>query len=151
MGRIFFARDRGDIDLFEAGLFEPAMEVGFAEPKPAVAVEFVRFFELVFEEVEDHYLARRAEDFVRGGESFIRLVGVMERLAENDEVDGVGIDGWVFQIAKTEFEIFEAVPFCLFDAEGHHFFGVIDGDDFFGATGEQFGKEAFAGTEVSDC
>lgn len=150
MRGLILAIDDTDLDAFEAGFFEPEVHIAFGEAEPTVAVEIASLFEFVLDEVEDHELAAGFEDMERAGEGLLGLGGVVKGLAEDDEVDGLGIDRRVLKVADAELEIFEAVLAGLLGAELDHFLRIIDGDDAFAAAGEQFGEETFAGAEVGD-
>lgn len=107
-------------------------------------------FEVVFEEIEDDDAAAGAGDAEGFADSGFRAGGVVEGLAEEGEVDGGVVEGGGFDVAEAVFEIGDPV-FCgdagaVFD----HFFGAIDGDDAFGAAGEELGERAFASAEVGD-
>ena len=132
-----FAVDDGDLDGGEAGVFDEAEEFDFGEAEPDIGVEVAGLFEVVFEEIEDDDAAAwagDAEGFADGG---VGAGGVVEGLAEEGEVDGGVVEGGGFDVAEAVFEIGDPV-FCgdagaVFD----HFFGAIDGDDAFGAAGEE--------------
>ncbi len=73
------------------------------------------------------------------------MLGVMQRLAEERQIDGAGADGNLFDIAFAVFEIVDAVFAGQFGAVLHHLFRVVDGDYFLGAARQQLGESAFAG------
>jgi len=150
VGGVVLARDDGEFDFFEAGFFEPGLEFKFGEAKPAVAVEFAGLFKVVAEEVENHDLAAGAKDTGGALDSLLGIGGMMEGLAQNDEIDTFGIDGRGFKVAKAEFQVLELVFTGLIGAVFDHALGVIDSNDFFGAAGEEFAEQAFTGAEVSN-
>ena len=126
------------------------MQIGFGKTEPAVGVEFARFFELVGEKIEDRDATAFLEDAVGRADGALRIGGVMERLAEEREVDTRGGDRWFFDFAKPVLEVFEAVFFCQAGAEFDHLLRIIDGDDLLRAPGEKLGQRAFAGPEICD-
>lgn len=147
---LILAIDDTDFDAGEAGFFEPQVHVAFGEAEPAVTVEIAGLFELVLGEIEDHELAAGFEDLEGAGEGLRGIGGVVKGLTEDDEIDGLGGDGGVLEIADSKLEVLEAVFAGLFGAELNHLLGIIDGNDPFAAAGEQFGEKPFAGAEVSD-
>src|SRR5436309_284354 len=75
---------------------------------------------------------------------------MMQGLAEDDQVNALRFDRGIFQIAQTKFQVLQAVLLRLGRAECDDLFRVIDGDDFFAATREQFAQEPLTRAEVSD-
>src|SRR5215472_13503291 len=71
---LFLAGDDADFDLLEPGRFEPAMKVTLGKPEPAVAVQLVRAFKLMFRQVQDHNLAARFQQTVRARNRFGRIL-----------------------------------------------------------------------------
>ena len=72
MRALFFARDDGDFDVAEAGLFEQLMQLHFAETEPVIGVKFARSFELVAEQIENDDAAALFENAMRGRRSRAR-------------------------------------------------------------------------------
>ena len=56
MRRLFFAGHNADLHALQLRRFKPALQVTFAEAKPTIAVELVRFLEFVLQQIEDHQL-----------------------------------------------------------------------------------------------
>ena len=48
MRRLFFAGDDADFNFFEAGFFQPVMQLTFLESRPAVAIKLAGLFEIMF-------------------------------------------------------------------------------------------------------
>jgi hypothetical protein len=67
-------------------------------------------------------LSARPEDPVGAGDGAGGVGGVMQGLAEDDEVDGCGFDGWVFEVAQPELEVFESDSFWLWRRRRRRFF-----------------------------
>ena len=150
MGFGGFAGDGGDFDFGEAGFLEEGVEGAFFETEPDIGVEFAGLFEGVFVEVEDEELAAGAEDaegLVDGG---LGVLGVMERLGEDGEVDGFVRERDAFDVAELIGEIEEAVFLRELGADFDHAGRVVDAGDGAGAVGEELGNEALAGAEVGD-
>lgn len=145
-----FAVGDDGFDVVEAGFFEHGGEVGLGEAEPAVGVELAGFLEVVLEEIEDDEAAAGFENAEGGVEGALGVFRVVEGLAEDGEVEGAGVDGGLLDIADAVFEVGEAVAVGEVLAELDHFRGEIDGDDFFGALGEELGEGALAGAEVGD-
>src|SRR5436190_8206254 len=141
---LLFFRNNTDFDLFEPGGFKPTMEIAGFETKPAVAVEFLRLFKIMFQQIENHDLPTRSKNLISADKRVTRSFGVMQRLAENNEIDALRRDRRCLQFAKPEFEIFQAVLFRFLRAESHHLLRIIDSDDMLGAASEQFAEQPFA-------
>src|SRR5712691_6928261 len=105
MRRLFFARDDADFNFLEAGLLQPAMQVAFRKAKPAVTVKFARALEAVREQIEDHDLSARAQGFVSGGNRLGRLFRMMQRLAENGQIDAFRFHRRVLEIPQTKLQV----------------------------------------------
>src|ERR1043166_177448 len=150
MRRLFLAGDDIDLDLLEPRLLEPAMQVALGETEPAVAVQLAGAIEGVLREVEDEDLPVRLEDLVGGLDRFGRLFGVMQRLAEDREIDAVRFDRRILQIAEPELEVLQIVFLRLGGAERDDFFRVIDGDDFLATPREQLAEQSLPCAEVRD-
>jgi len=73
---------------------------------------------------------------------------VMQRLAEEGEVDRFCFDRWTFDITEPEFQVRHPVlagdAGRVFDHAG----GVIDRDDLLGSLGQELTEGAFAGSEI---
>ena len=74
--------------------------------------------------------------------------GVMQRLAQNREVDRAFRDRRIFDVAEAVFEILEAVFLRQLRAELDHLRRVIDRDDFARGFGQQLRKRSFARAEI---
>ncbi len=144
MRGLFLGGDDADLDLLEAGGFEPAVEVAFGEAQPAVAVEVAGFLKIMFQEIEEQDLAMRFQQFCGADEGGGGVFGVVQGLAEDDEVHGAGFDGRILDVTLAEFEVLEAVLFGLGGAEGDDLFRIVHGDDAFAAAGEEFAQQSFA-------
>ena len=90
MGRLGLGREELHLDLFEARRTEPLPEVGLAEAEPVVAVELARLVELMLVEIEDDEASAFAQEAGGGGDGLLGIGGVVQRLAEDDDVDAAG-------------------------------------------------------------
>lgn len=147
-GRLF--RDGGDFDFGEAGALEEGVEGALLEAEPDVGVEFAGFFEIVLVEVEDEELAagfQNAEGFLHGG---LGVLGVVQRLREDREIDGAVGERDLLDVAELVGEVFEAVFLGEFGADLDHARRVVDAPDLVGAAGEELRNETFASAEVGD-
>ena len=124
------------------------MQVALGEAQPPVAVEFVRLGKVVLQQVEDEDLSPGLEHDERGLDRGVRLGGVVQRLAQDDEVHARRFDGRIFQVAQAELEVLEPVLLRLLRAELDHLLRVVHGDDLGAAAREQLAQEPFAGTEI---
>ena len=138
MWGLFFASDNADFDFLEPGRLEPLMHVAFGKTQPAVAVKLVGSVEFVLEQIKNHDLASRFDDFMDRGDGFVRFLGVVERLTEDRKVNAVRFDRRVLEVAAPEFEVLEIILFGFGGAKRDDFLRVVDGDDFFAAAGKEF-------------
>ena len=83
-----FLGDGDDVGLLEAGFLKEAEKFAFSETKPDVRIEFAGLFEGVRFQIEDENLSAGLEDAVGFRDRFLRVLGVMKRLAEDGEIDG---------------------------------------------------------------
>ena len=65
MRRLVFGGDDADLDFFEAGGFEPAVQVAFRKTQPTVAIKFMRLVEIVLEQIKNQNLAAGFEQLRR--------------------------------------------------------------------------------------
>src|SRR6266498_1950866 len=63
--RLFFARHDADLDFFETGFFQPAVQIALRETEPAIAVQLARFVEAVLKQVQNHDLPAHTKNLVR--------------------------------------------------------------------------------------
>jgi len=82
VGGFFFAVDYGDFYVFEAGVTEEAAYFGFGEAEPDVGVHVAGFLIIVAEEVENYYAASRLQNPVGFPYRLLRMLGVVQGLAE---------------------------------------------------------------------
>ena len=75
---------------------------------------------------------------------------MVQGLAEDDQVNALRFDRGIFQIAEAKLQVLQAVLLRLGRAECDDPFRVIDGDNFFAASREQFAQEPLTRAEVSD-
>ena len=114
-----------------------------------IAVEIARLVEMMLVEIEHDKAASLAQQVRSGGERSLRIHRVMQRLAEDDEIDAARRDGRLGQVAQAELEIGDALLLGLGATKRDHLGGVVHGDDFFRAPREQLGEPALAGAQVS--
>src|ERR1039457_779264 len=87
MRRLFLGGDDADFNFFETRFFQPAVQITLGKTRPAVAVKFVRLLEIVLEQIENQDLSTRLQNFVRAAERRGGHFRVMQRLAQNHEVN----------------------------------------------------------------
>jgi hypothetical protein len=150
MRRLFLGGHDVDLGIFlkPAPRFQPALHIAFGKAQPAIAIKFPGFVELVREQIENQDLSRGASNFGGSCQGRGGIVGVMQRLAENHQVNARGFDRRVLQIAEAEFQILQTVLLRLRRAELDDLFRVVHCDDFLAAPREQFAQQAFARAEV---
>lgn len=85
------------------------MELDFAEAEPVIGVELAGALEAVAKKIEDNEAAAFAENAMGAGNGALGMDGVMQRLAENREIDSPFRDRRLLDVAEAIFEIHEAV------------------------------------------
>ena len=126
------------------------MEGAFFKTEPDVGVEFVGFFEGVLLQIQDEDLAAGLEDAVGFFHRILGVLGVVEGLAQDREIDGFVGERDVLDIAEFVGEVGESVFGGELSADFDHTRCVVDAPDLAGAAGEELGEEAFAGAEIGD-
>ena len=111
---------------------------------------FTGFFEAVFGEVEDGDAAAGLEDAGGFADGAVGMQRVVERLREEDDVNGGVVDGEFFHVAEAVVDVLDAVACGLLAGELDHLCGGVDGDDLLGALGKEEREAAVAGAEVGD-
>jgi hypothetical protein len=87
---------------------------------------------------------------MRGGNGVRRVLRVMQRLAQNHQVNAAASIGGFCRFAQAEFQILHFVFLRLGRAERHDFFRIVHGNDFFRAAREQFAQQTFARAQIGD-
>jgi hypothetical protein len=77
MRALFFPRDDGNLNIFEAGGFEKLVELHFAEAKPVISVKLAGALEAVAEQIENNEPAAFAQDTMGAGDRALRTDRVM--------------------------------------------------------------------------
>lgn len=134
----------------ETHIFQQAVKRAFLKSEPDVGVKLPGFFKSVLVEIEDKKLAAGAEYACSLVDRALRVLGVVQRLTEDREVDGTVREGDVFDVTVFIGEIGEAIFSGEFGADLDHLNGIIDAPDLSGAVGEELRDEAFAGTQIGD-
>src|SRR5690349_18520025 len=99
-------------------------------------------FEIVFSQIQYHDLAARLQKLFDGGDGFRRILGMMQGLTEDCQIDAGGVYWWVLQVALAKFEILQPVLLCFGCAERDNFLGVIHRDYPFASPREQFTQQS---------
>src|SRR5689334_971921 len=81
-------------------------------------------------------------------DGFTRLLRMMQRLAENHEVNTVWFNGRILQIAKTKLQVLQSVFLRLAGAEFNHLLRIVHGDYFFAAPRQKLAQQTFARSQV---
>ena len=97
------------------------MELHFAEAEPVIGVKLTGALEAMAEQIQDHDPSALSQDAISARDRALGMNRVMQRLAENREVDGAFGDRRIFDIAEPIFEVGEAVLLREFRAELDHF------------------------------
>src|SRR6185436_15960382 len=75
---------------------------------------------------------------------------VVQGLAEDDQVNALRFDRRVFQVAQAKLQVLQSVLPRFGGAERDDLLRVIDRDDLFAATREQFAQEPFTRAQIHD-
>ena len=103
LGGLGFPVCHDGFDLNESGFFEHGGEIALGKPEPAVGVEFAGLFKIVLQEIEHDQSAAGFKDAEGGVDRTLGVLGVVEGLAEDREVEASVVDGWVFDVADPVF------------------------------------------------
>ena len=93
MGRLFLFRHHADLDLFESRSLQPAMEIARFKSEPSITVQLASFFETMLQQIQDHDLPLRAQDLIGARQRPPRFLGMVESLAEHNQVHASRILG----------------------------------------------------------
>src|ERR1051326_3734854 len=96
------------------------MQSALTEAEPPIRVKFSSSFEIMAEQIENDDAAVPSQDPMRRFDGPFRLDRVMQRLAQQDQIDGFLRDRRIFQIAQPIFEVLEAMVFCELGSEIDH-------------------------------
>jgi hypothetical protein len=149
MRTLLFPRHHPDVDVFEARLFEEIVELHFAEAEPVIEIKLAGFLKLMAEQIEDDHASIFSQQAMGGSQGPFRSNGVMQRLAENRQIDTFLCDRRILHIAQPVFQILETVFFGQAGSELNHFRGVIDRDHFAGILREQLRESPFPRSQIS--
>src|ERR1035437_797002 len=72
----------------------------------------------------------------------------MQGLAEDYQINALGVNRRVLQVAMPELQVLQAILLRLRRAERHYLLRIIDGDHPLASPGQQLAQESFAGAEV---
>src|SRR5262249_27788720 len=101
-------------------------------------------------QIEHEELAAGLENPPRLVDRALRMLGVMQGLTEDREIDRLIRQRHLFDVAELVGEIIETVLLSELGADLDHAGRVIDAPHLRGATGQQLGKESLAGAEIGD-
>ena len=125
---------------------QPAMQVILCEPEPPIAIQVAGLLEVMLQQIQNHDLSSRTQNLEGGVDRENRRSRMVQRLAQDHQIHTLGIDWRSFQISQAKLEIPYPVLLRFVCPEGHHFFRVIDRDDFLGSARQQLRERAFACT-----
>ena len=145
---MLLSRDDRYIHIGETRSLQQLVKLQFAEAEPQVRIEFTRLLEVVAEQVEHDQPPAMPQDSMRRRHRPRRQACVVERLAENREVDALRLDRRRLDVAQPVFEVGETVFTRQRRAELHHLFRVIDCDNVPSRARKQLRERAFAGAKV---
>ena len=112
------------------------MEFSLGEAEPDIGLELAGLFELMLEEIENDDASAGFQQGKGSAQGLSGALGVVQRLAEEDEIDTAGLDRRVLDVAETELKIREAMLLREIGPVGDHGLAVIHGDDLLRALGQ---------------
>ena len=104
----------------------------------------------MLEKVEDDEHPAGAQDAVGGVDGALRAFSVVQRLAEDGEVDAAFFNGWILDVTDAEFQVGQPVGHGQLLGVIDHFWREIDGDDLLRPLGEELGKRALSSAQIRD-
>ena len=150
MGAIKLARNDSNLIVMKTILFQKLEEFHFAEAEPEVGIQFACLLKSVGEEIENNDSATWPKNPMCRADCPDRTICVMERLAENCQVDALGFDRGSLQVAQAILQIGKSVFASRLGAYLNHFLRDIDRDHLSYTQGQQLGKSSFTRPEISD-
>ena len=116
-----------DVECVRALPIFPTKKIGqkvaqfhFGKAQPGVGIKIPGLVEGVTFQIEDDDASAGPEQAEGSGDSALGVDGVMQALAEEREVERVGVDGRIFQIPEPVFEVGEPVFPGKAGADIHH-------------------------------
>ena len=91
----------------------------------------------------------RLENVVGAANGLGRLLGVMQRLAEDHQVHALRFNRRVLQVAQPELQVLQVVLLRLGRAERDDLLRIVHGDDLLAAARQQFAQQALRPTPRS--
>ncbi len=105
MGRLVLAVYDRCLDMPESRIRQKMKYFRLGKAQPDVGVKVAGLLVIVAQEIEHHDASAGLQNPVSFGHGALRMLGVMQGLAEKCEVDGSGANGDLFDIAVAVFEI----------------------------------------------
>ena len=96
-----FLGHHAHLGLGETGFLDPVVEFVLLEAEPAVGVQLPGLFKAVGTQVEDDQAAARPEDAEGLGEGLAGVLGVVQGLAQQGEVDAPVRQGDLLDVPRT--------------------------------------------------
>src|SRR5258708_5613136 len=136
-----FPGDSSDFDLGQAGFFQEAMQRALLETEPNIGVKLASPGKRVLIEIEHEELAAGAEDAGGLVDCVLRMLRVVQRLAQDSEIDGRVRKGDLLNVAELIGKIEQAVFLREVDADLDHARRIVDAPDLSGAVGQELGNK----------
>ena len=149
-GLLGFLGHHAYFGLRETGFFDPVVEFVLLESEPTVGVQLPGFLEAVGAQVEDDQAAARLEDAEGFGEGLARVLGVVEGLTQQGEVDAPVREGDLLDVAEDVGQVAQMLLLGQGPADLDHARRAVHAVDAFGLAGEEAGEGAVTGSEVGD-
>src|SRR5690349_19611712 len=109
MRSFLLAVDYRSLNMTEAAVAEESFDFHFGESQPEIGVHFAGFFEMVLHQVEHGDPSARLEDAMCLVDGTLGMRRVMQRLAEEGEIDRGVVDRHRFEVALAVLQIPDAM------------------------------------------
>ena len=139
-----------DLGLDETSFLNPIMEFVLLEAEPAVGVQLPGLFKAVGAQVEHDQTSARLEDAEGLGKGLAGVLGVVQGLAQQGEVDAPVRQGDFLDITEDVGEVAQLFLLGQGPADLDHARRAVHAVDAFGLAGEEAGEGAVTGPEVGD-
>src|SRR5262249_37553174 len=109
MRALLFPGHDTDFDVSKAIFLEKLVQLDFTEAEPMVRIQLARLFEPMAQYSENHQAPASSQYPMRCADRALGMNGVMQRLAEDREIDAVFCNRRIFNVAKPVFKILKSM------------------------------------------
>ena len=84
------------------------MQIAFGKAQPAVSIQIVSLVEMMLQKVgRSGDLAATPKDFMGAADGPFRIIGMVQGLAEHNQINAFRIDGRLFQVSSRNSRFFK--------------------------------------------